>query len=111
MSRRPKGDAIVAVCQARLHRDYVVDICFSDGSEQRVDFREFLLTSGVPDAVKYRNKSLFRRFNVRDGNLVWGDYEMIFPVEELYAGSVAVKSHPTKKTTPAGSRTKRKSAA
>jgi hypothetical protein len=30
----------------------------------------------------------FKKFKIIDGNLMWNDYEMIFPLEDLYEGKI-----------------------
>jgi hypothetical protein len=57
---------------------------FSDG----VDFGPFILKSLHPDIEKYRTLRCFKSYRVADGNLMWGDYEMIFPVWDLYCGKI-----------------------
>ena len=43
-----------------------------------------------PQYNKYLDPDLFRTFVIDDGNVVWGDdWDLIFPVENLYSGSVA----------------------
>ncbi|CAN5512853.1 hypothetical protein BH09BAC6_BH09BAC6_28110 [soil metagenome] len=34
------------------------------------------------------DEALFCNFEIKDGNLNWNDYDMIFPISELYEGKI-----------------------
>ncbi len=78
----------IAVERALYASGHVLDISFSDGTTQRVDFNPFLRASRIPHAKKYLDENQFRQFSIVGGNVVWGDFEMLFPVMELHAGHV-----------------------
>jgi len=40
---------------------------------------------------RFLDMNLFKNFSLVHGNLVLGDYEMCFPIEELYAGRIGRK--------------------
>lgn len=43
-----------------------------------------------PQYNKYLDESEFRKFTIDDGNIVWGeDWDLIFPIEQLYSGAIA----------------------
>ena len=63
-------------------------LTFSDGHVTTVDFGSFLRLALHPDIAKYCDESLFRTFTLVYGNLVWGDHELCFPIEDLYEGQV-----------------------
>jgi hypothetical protein len=71
-------------------------ITFSDGHVQIVDFESFL-QQAHPELRKYLNEQEFTRFSVEHGNLSWDDYEMCFPIEDLYSGSLMVGEPELKK--------------
>lgn len=64
-----------------------LEIIFSDGHVQKVDFAPFL-HQAHPELRKYLDEKEFCRFAVEHGNLVWNDYEMCFPIEALYTGNL-----------------------
>jgi hypothetical protein len=64
-----------------------LEITFSDGHVQNVDFESFL-QQAHPELRKYLNEQEFVRFVVEHGNLSWNDHEMCFPIEDLYSGSL-----------------------
>ena len=65
-----------------------LEISFSDGHIQMVDFEPFL-KQAHPELRKYLDGNEFSRFAIKHGNLVWNDYEMCFPIESLYTGNLA----------------------
>jgi hypothetical protein len=68
--------------------DFKIHIVFSDEFSNVVDFKPFLKRSFHPSIRKYLDEVLFQQFEVRDGNINWNDYDMIFPIEDLYAGKI-----------------------
>jgi hypothetical protein len=68
--------------------DYAVRILFDDGVERLVDFKPFLTSSVHPSVRKYLDEYLFSKFQIIDGNLNWNDYDLIFPIWDLYNGRV-----------------------
>ena len=84
-----------------------VDLQFSDQTTRRVDIGDFIRRHPHPQYNKYLdprnfirrhphpqyNKYLdprnFRRFEIEDGNIVWGkSWDLVFPVEQLHAGVI-----------------------
>jgi hypothetical protein len=53
-----------------------------------VDFKPFLAHSCHPAIRQYLDESKFKQFEIVDGNLNWNDYELIFPVADLYEGKI-----------------------
>jgi hypothetical protein len=68
--------------------DFAIRIKLNDGSEKLVDFKPFLLKSHHPSIRKYLDEQKFKEFTITDGNLNWNDYELIFPVSDLYEGQL-----------------------
>jgi hypothetical protein len=65
-----------------------VDIKFNDGTRRIVDFGPFLRSARNPMFTKYRRLKQFKSFHVQHGDLMWGDFEMIFPIDDLYRGEI-----------------------
>jgi hypothetical protein len=64
-------------------------LCFiSDGKENLVDFKPFLSKSLHPSIKKYLDENMFSNFSLTDGNLNWNDYDLIFPLSDLYNGQI-----------------------
>lgn len=71
--------------------EFKVGIFFTDRTEKIVDFNDFLSKKNLhPSLKKYRKEKLFGNFEIKYGNLIWKDYQMIFPVEELYNGKISM---------------------
>lgn len=73
---------------AKYLSDYAIRIKFSDGHEKLVDFKPFLLKSLHPSIKKYLDGNIFSKFSITDGNLNWNDYDLIFPISDLYKGQI-----------------------
>lgn len=73
---------------AKYLSDYVIRIKFSDGNERIVDFKPFLSKSLHPSIKKYLDENMFSNFSLTDGNLNWNDYDLIFPISDLYKGQI-----------------------
>ena len=76
------------VNQASYAPRYKVELEFNDGQRRVVDFGPFLKKAQNPMFSKYRRLKEFKSFHVRNGDLMWGDFEMIFPMEDLYRGEI-----------------------
>lgn len=79
---------ILVVVSAEYLGDYTVRIEFNDGTVNSVDFKPFLTSSVNPSIRKYLDEKLFSEFRIVDGNLNWYDYDLIFPVWDLYEGKI-----------------------
>ena len=73
---------------AKYLSDYIIRIRFSDGKEKLVDFKPFLSKSLHPSIKKYLDENKFSNFSLTDGNLNWNDYDLIFPLSDLYTGQI-----------------------
>ncbi len=79
---------LLEVISAKYIGDYAIRVFFSDGVNRLVDFKPFLESSLHPSIRKYLDESKFNEFKIEDGNLNWNDYDMIFPLEDLYNGKL-----------------------
>ncbi|MFB9843332.1 DUF2442 domain-containing protein [Mucilaginibacter ginsenosidivorans] len=78
----------IEIKSAHYTGEYSIDLSFSDGTKRLVDFKPFLKGSLHPSISKYLDKELFLEFKIVAGNLNWNDYDLIFPVEDLYKGQI-----------------------
>ena len=67
---------------------YCLRLQFNDGAVRDVDFKKFLEKSSNPLIRAYLNRELFDKFAIKEGDLIWGDYELCFPVGDLYDGNI-----------------------
>jgi hypothetical protein len=75
---------VINIVSAELAGDLQIRLSFDDGTQQVVDFRPFLSRSVHPDIRAYLNPDRFAGFRIEYGELVWGDYDLCFPVADLY---------------------------
>jgi hypothetical protein len=85
MKRSPRALKIV---EARHANGHCLRIVFSDGTEQTVDFGPFLRGAIHPEIRKFLIPKNFKKFAVRDGDLMWGDFDLVFPIMDLYENSL-----------------------
>ena len=78
----------ISILKADYKSDYKIHITFSDDVEHTIDFAPFLLNSLNPMTRKYLDKKEFINFNIQYGDLIWNDYEMCFPIWDLYNGKI-----------------------
>ena len=65
-------------------KDYVLQLHFSDGNAVAVDFEPFLKQSQHPGIRKYLDAALFKTYRLEHGDLMWGDFDLCFPIADLY---------------------------
>lgn len=79
----------VDIVRAETAGGYQLRLFFCDGHVQLVDFGPFLAHSLNLETRQFLDAERFRTYRLDHGNLVWGDYEMCFPLEDLYEGRLA----------------------
>ena len=69
--------------------DLTLRITFNDNTIQVIDFTSFLDRAANPMITQYQDTDkFFSDITLEHGELIWGDYEMLFPVWDLYNGIV-----------------------
>ena len=76
------------ITQAEYAGAYKIGLQFNTGVHRIVDFRPFLDRATNPDTTGYRRLAKFKSFRVEHGDLVWGDFQMVFPIADLYSGTL-----------------------
>lgn len=79
---------VVDIVRAEYIKDYRISFEFSDNVRQLIDFEPFLKASQNPMTKKYLDKQMFQDFTIEYGDIVWNDYEMCFPIWDLYNGKL-----------------------
>ena len=79
---------VISIVSAEYINNYSIRFVFSDNTEKTIDFAGFLMKSKNPMTRKYLDKNKFRNFSIQYGDVVWNDYEMCFPLADLYAGQI-----------------------
>jgi hypothetical protein len=78
----------ISIEEAKYVNDYKISLLFNDGKENILDFKNFITQSEHPDIKKYQDLDLFKKFNLEYGELEWNDYDLVFPIYDLYQGSI-----------------------
>ena len=81
-------ESIIDIVDAKIIGDHCLEISFSDGMMQKVDFGPFLAHSLHPEIRKYLDPRHFSGFTIESGDLIWGDYDLCFPIADLYDGKI-----------------------
>jgi hypothetical protein len=85
---KAKATQYLEVTEAKYVSGYKLLLTFNDGAVRVVDFGPFLAKARNPDTTDYRDLKNFIGFHIQDGDLMWGDYQMIFPIMDLYRGNI-----------------------
>ena len=80
--------SVVDVVQAEHEADYRLRLRFSDGAERIVDFEPFLRRSRNPLIRAFLDPKAFAAFRVENGDLTWGEYDLCFPIADLYENRI-----------------------
>lgn len=79
-----KIDFTIQILKVKQLENFKLQLEFSDGKNQVVDFKPFLSASLHPEIKKYLQPKNFNKFKIECGELMWGDYDLIFPIMDLY---------------------------
>jgi hypothetical protein len=79
---------VISIQNADYIGKYKIKFLFSDGVEKTIDFGIFLKQAKNPMTKKYLDENLFKQFKVEYGDIIWNDYEMCFPIWDLYEGKI-----------------------
>jgi len=87
----------LSINKVKYIKDYTLLLTFSDKKEIQIDFRSFLESAKHPDITKYLDLKKFKSFTLENGELMWGDFDLIFPIADLYRGDIARKNQDEKR--------------
>lgn len=73
---------------AKYLNDYKIELSFNDGKSNVIDFRDFLSKAKNPMTRKYLDISNFKKFSLDYGDLHWNDFELCFPIWDLYSNNI-----------------------
>ena len=79
---------VIEIIDAQYLEGYKIRFQFQDFKESIIDFESFLKKSKNPMTTFYLNKEKFKNFKIEYGDILWGDYEMCFPIWDLYEGKI-----------------------
>lgn len=78
----------LSIVKAEYIKDYKIKLVFSDGKENTINFEPFLNFSRNPMTRKFLDLNEFKTFKVEYGDLTWNDYELCFPIIDLYEDNI-----------------------
>lgn len=81
--------SVINIVSATPAGPYSLHLKFDDATEQTVDFGSFLKHSHHPDVRAYLQPERFAQFHISHGELVWGDYDLCFPVADLHQNRIS----------------------
>ena len=77
------------IVNAKDAGNLMVSLTFNDNTVKTVDIGDFIRRHPHPQYNKYLDPRKFKRFSIENGNIVWGkNWDMVFPLEQLYSGVV-----------------------
>ena len=82
------NSTLINIIPAIQTGEYRIRLVFDDNTVQEIDFKPILTRSHHPDIRAYLEPSHFADFRVEYGELVWGDYELCFPIIDLYRNTI-----------------------
>jgi len=78
----------ISIVRVEPIRGYQLRLTFDDRTHRVVDFGPFLEASVHPDLRRWLEPGAFASYRLEHGDLVWGDWELCFPIADLYHGIV-----------------------
>lgn len=81
-------DSIIEITDVEHVSGLKLRIKFNDCNERLIDFEPFLRNSRHPEIRKYMNPDVFKQFKIEYGDLIWNDYDLCFPISDLYEGKI-----------------------
>ncbi len=84
----------IKIISAKYLGEHKIKFLFNDKKTKTVNFQPFLASSHNPHINKYLNKLLFKQFTLKNGDIHWNDFDLCFPIYDLYQGSLIKENHP-----------------
>jgi len=81
--------AVVRIEAAEYVPPYKLRLRFNDRHESLVDFGPFLTQSRHPAIQACHDRKRFRNFTIENGFLHWNDFDLVFPMADLYEGKTS----------------------
>ena len=95
-------DALLRIEDAAYLQGYELALTFNDGSTRKVDFEPFLRRSNHPAIREYLDIAKFKQFSLTNGDVQWGDFDLCFPIIDLYNNDLIHSSKSKKKDKRSG---------
>lgn len=79
---------VISIVNAEYRGKFKIYFEFSDGKSREIDFYELLANAKNPMTKKYLDEELFKAFSLEFGDIQWNDFELCFPIWDLYEGNL-----------------------
>ena len=79
---------VISIIEAKYLDGYRIQFEFSDHSFKTIDFGPFLNHAKNPMTRKFLDLTHFRNFRLENGEINWYEYELCFPIWDLYEGVI-----------------------
>lgn len=79
---------ILEIATVEYTSGYILRLTFKDGTVRLVDFEPFLRHTQHPAIREYLDLAKFKSYRLEHGDLLWGDYDLCFPIAALYEGKI-----------------------
>lgn len=80
---------IIFIKEVKYLGEYKLNLLFNDNTNQTIDFFQFLSDSLNPFIRKYLDLSEFKKYELDNGDLQWNDYDLCFPIADLYENNIS----------------------
>ena len=81
-------EQVISVEKINQLSDFKLELEFNDKTRQVIDFYPFLSRSLNPLIRKYLSPEEFSKFEIDEGDLEWNDYDLCFPIADLYENKI-----------------------
>lgn len=78
----------LTIIKAEYVKGYKIKLLFSDNEEKTINFEPFLKQATNPMTRKFLDINKFKKFKIEYGDLIWDNYEMCFPIIDLYEDNI-----------------------
>jgi len=79
---------IIFIEKVKQIQGFKLELEFNDKTVQIIDFYPFLSISLNPLIRKYLIPKEFSKFEIEGGDLEWNDYDLCFPIADLYQNKI-----------------------
>ncbi len=81
-------DQVITIIKVEYLDGYKLSLLFNDNTKQIIDFYPFLSSSLNPLIRKYLDINEFKKFKIDNGDIEWNDYDLCFPIADLYENNI-----------------------
>lgn len=80
---------ILKIISANYLHGHTIRIVFNNNITRDVDFFPFLTNSTNHQIRDYLSIEKFKTFKIVNNDLMWEDFDLLFPINDLYSGKIS----------------------